>query len=56
VGEDYLMRVYWWQAGLHLRPESDEEGEALKSLEKLFRCLGHHKGRPKLWGARPRRG
>lgn len=26
------MRVYWWQDGLHLLPESDAEGEALELL------------------------
>lgn len=23
------MKVYWWQGGLHLQPESDVEAEAL---------------------------
>lgn len=26
------MKVFWWQAGLHLEPETNEEREALVSL------------------------
>lgn len=26
------MKVYWWQGGLHLEPESQEEREALHLL------------------------
>jgi hypothetical protein len=26
------MRIFWWQGGLHLEPESDSDREALRSL------------------------
>ena len=26
------MRVFWWQAGVHVEPENDEEREALQVL------------------------
>jgi hypothetical protein len=31
------MRVFWWQGGLHLQPESDVETEALIVLLQSFR-------------------
>lgn len=34
------MRVYWWQAGLHLEPESKEERAALGRLGEFFSGLG----------------
>ena len=26
------MQVYWWQAGLHIKPETDEERNVLAAL------------------------
>ncbi len=26
------MKVFWWQGGLHLEPESGEEAKALESI------------------------
>jgi hypothetical protein len=47
------MRVYWWQAGLHLEPESKTERAALKQLGGFFSGLGflgdpndEHAGKP----------
>jgi len=34
------MRVYWWQAGLHLEPESDQERTALLRLQEGLAGLG----------------
>ncbi len=34
------MRVFWWQATLHLEPRTDEEMEALKNLEKVLTGFG----------------
>jgi hypothetical protein len=49
------MRIWWWQAGLHLKPETKEENEALKSLAACFRQLGYQRGAPELRGV-PRSG
>ena len=34
------MRVFWWQAGIHLEPESKEEREAMALLYDGFRKTG----------------
>ena len=28
------MKVFWWQAGVHIEPESDEERAALLTITK----------------------
>jgi len=33
------MRIYWWQGGLHLHPESEEDREALNNLCEAFPAL-----------------
>ncbi len=37
------MKVYWWQGGFHLKPESKAEGKALALLMSnlQFTNLGH---------------
>jgi hypothetical protein len=40
------MRVYWLNATLHLGPESEDEREALRSLEACFWSLGHRRAEP----------
>ena len=37
------MRIYWWQAGLHMQPESKEDHEALVSYYHMLERvkLGH---------------
>lgn len=34
------MRVFWWQAGLHLEPESDRDRTALLRLQEALEGLG----------------
>lgn len=30
------MKIYWWQAGLHFEPQTEEEFKALTDLSELF--------------------
>lgn len=34
------MRIYWWQGGLHLEPETDEERVGLVKLGESLAVLG----------------
>src|SRR5262245_7771161 len=34
------MRVYWWQAGLHLEPQTEAEFVALQRLQEALTSLG----------------
>ena len=33
------MRVYWWQAGLHIEPENERDRERLGAIEATLRAL-----------------
>ena len=33
------MKIYWWQGGVHLEPETDEEREALFILTTQLGCI-----------------
>ena len=37
------MRIYWWQNGLHIEPESKEDYPRLQALMKIFETakVGH---------------
>ena len=30
------IRVFWWQGGLHLEPQTDEQRELLVSLQRVL--------------------
>lgn len=30
------MRIYWWNGGLHMKPETKDDNEHLKGLMRLF--------------------
>ncbi len=44
------MRVYWWQGGLHIESENDEESECLKAVMALLESgtvkVGHPPRKP----------
>ena len=44
------MKAYWWQAGIHLEPESKEEREYLAGLLAVLDCVrvGHQVESPPL--------
>lgn len=31
------MRIYWWNGGLHIRPETKEDNERVKALMEIFK-------------------
>jgi len=33
------MKVFWWQCGLHIEPESKEETEALTLLSRSLKMM-----------------
>ena len=33
------MRVYWWQGGVHLHPESDEDHKALQVMTRNLKFV-----------------
>ena len=33
------MKVYWWQGGLHLEPENDEERKALQRITQDLKLI-----------------
>ena len=35
------MRIYWWNTGLHLEPDNQEEHTALVGLSKVLRKAGN---------------
>lgn len=36
------MKVFWWQGGVHIEPDSEEDFKALKALEQILRFTPGH--------------
>jgi hypothetical protein len=37
--EEKIMKIFWWQGGLHIEPESKAEHEAIKILAESLNLV-----------------
>ena len=40
------MRIFWWQGGVHIHPETDEESDALLVITKSLESAQFNDGIP----------
>ena len=40
------MRIFWWQAGIHIKPESDEENIFLEKCYDFLQSIKFDDGHP----------